>query len=171
MSPKGIAKRTERTGGVEWRYSEAPWVPLPPGAFRIMEALGSAELKSYTNIKKDAKLQDPSLIKHLRRLVEIGFVERDSGTRAYRITERGKAELDVLEVIQNLVHDLRSHPGHDTRGKIVIVNETNSEEVKQVVDAMAKRLRSELGVKHLLVPVVMLDAKFASESERNEPGR
>ena len=79
-------------------YISEPWKPSAPGKTRILSAL-LQEPKTYSYIKADAQLQDPSLIKYLRELLREGLIEKDLKTRAYSITLTGKNYL-VIDKLQ-----------------------------------------------------------------------
>ena len=82
-----------------------PWKPSAPGKTRILSAL--QQPKTYSHIKAEAKLQDPSLIKYLRVLLRDGLIEKDTKTRAYKITPAGKNYL-VIDKLSDSVNSLTS---------------------------------------------------------------
>jgi DNA-binding PadR family transcriptional regulator len=131
-----------------------------PGAIRILQALrqrtrgGAVErpLKSYTTIKEDAYLGDPSLAKHLRKLLARGLIERDSNTRAYRITRSGDDELTRLELAEQMRDDvlgpLLDSPAMQTDGVLIIaINEITDRRLQERIKALTK----ELARKKLLI--------------------
>ena len=87
-------------------YIPEPWKPSAPGKTRILSAL-LQEPKTYSYIKADAQLQDPSLIKYLRELLREGLIEKDLKTRAYSITLTGKNYL-VIDKLAASVNSLTS---------------------------------------------------------------
>lgn len=87
-------------------YIPEPWKPSAPGKTRILSSL--LQPKTYSNIKAEAQLQDPSLIKYLRELLREGLIEKDVKTHAYNITLAGRNYLVIDKLTASMVSGLTS---------------------------------------------------------------
>jgi FixJ family two-component response regulator len=62
----------------------------------VVELLGEWERSSFTDIKKDLKIDDPTKLSfHLRKLKQGGMVEQDEEKR-YTLSNRGKKAVEIL---------------------------------------------------------------------------
>lgn len=84
-------------------YIPEPWKPSAPGKTRILSAL--QQPKTYSHIKTEAKIQDPSLTKYLRELVFETLITKDTRSHAYNITPTGKNYL-VIDKLAASVNSL-----------------------------------------------------------------
>jgi predicted transcriptional regulator len=101
-----LGSKTSGRKEVGLYYVREPWKPSAPGKTRILSAL-LQESKTYSNIKSEAQLQDPSLIKYLRELLREGLIEKDPKTRAYSISPAGKNYL-IIDKLAASVNSLTS---------------------------------------------------------------
>lgn len=74
---------------------------LAPGKNEILKALRDEE-KSYTQLKKDAKLSDPVLSDYLKWLWKKKYIVRDIDSRKYRLLKKGRNLLPIITLVDQL---------------------------------------------------------------------
>ena len=79
---------------------------LVPGKIKILKALENGR-KSYTQLKRDTGLSDPTISEYLKWLWKNDYINRDIDSRKYELLSKGKYLLPISDLVDQLNQVLR----------------------------------------------------------------